>query len=161
MQNCCRNILRKIKGKSKYKEKIMKKFVSLLLILTFLVSMPAVALASSVWTPEMPLPSRRLTTAELNAWRQSYDVVGVSPIELEILRLTNIERQKEGLDPLELHQNLYRAARFKSQEMRDLDYFAHDSPVYGHFTGIVGLFVSTSHVGENIKMMSGGGSGGT
>jgi uncharacterized protein YkwD len=135
----------------------MKKFVSLLLILTFLVSMPVVALASSVWTPEMPLPVRRLTTAELNAWRQSYDAVGVSPIELEILRLTNVERQKAGLAPFGLYQNLFRAARFKSQEMRDLDYYAHDSPVYGRFTGIMGLFVPTLFVslGENI-MTSGG-----
>ena len=153
----------------------MKKFISALLILTFLVSMRVVVLAesddlgdfsvsdfdvtSSEWTPEMPLPSRSLTTAELNAWRQRYDVVGVSPIELEILRLTNIEREKAGLAPLGLHQDLFRAARFKSQEMRDLNYFAHNSPVYGRFSGIVGLFASTSYVGENI--MTSGGSGGT
>ena len=149
----------------------MRKFVSLLLILTFLVSMPVVALAepdesgdfsvsyfdvaSSVWTPEMPLPSRSLTTAELNAWRQSYDVVGVSPLELEIFRLTNIERQNAGVAPLGLYPDLFRAARFKSQEMRDLDYFAHISPVYGYPTEMVRLFVSISSVSENI-MTSGG-----
>ena len=133
------------------------KIVSMILVTAIILGTGAFAVASSAWTPTMPLPSRRLTSNELNAWRQQYDITGISPIELEILRLTNIEREKAKVAPLGLHPNLFRAARFKSQEMRDLDYYDHGSPVYGGFTGIMSLFATTSFVsvGENLHTSGG------
>ena len=104
----------------------------------------------SGWTPEMPLPLRRLTPVELNAWNQHYNIAGIHPIELEILRLTNIERAKVGSPPVAINSRLFRAARFKSQEMQNLNYFSHTSPVYGYFTGIINLFYNWFTVSENI-----------
>ncbi|MCL2224094.1 MAG: CAP domain-containing protein [Defluviitaleaceae bacterium] len=106
----------------------------------------------SEWDTSMPLPNRLLTPAELAAWNADYCEQGhISEIEREILRLTNIERAAYDLPPLSLNYALSRAARFKSQEMLDLDYFAHQSPVYGHFSNIPLLFIN-NHQGlvENL-----------
>jgi len=61
---------------------------------------------------------------------------GINELELEIVRLVNIEREREGLEPLTVSPILMMAARFKSQSMADIGYFAHESPVYGHFANI-------------------------
>ena len=55
---------------------------------------------------------------------------GVKSVEAEVARLVNAERAKEGLAPLELDWELSRVARYKSQDMRDNGYFAHQSPTY-------------------------------
>ena len=106
------------------------------------------------------LPNRPLTNEELIVWIARYeDDGGVSSIENEILQRTNAFRAEHGLPPLQADINLMRAARFKSQEMYDLRYFAHESPVYGGFTGIPSLFgANVSHFGENIAMSSMGSS---
>jgi len=106
----------------------------------------------SEWDVAMPLPDRPLTPVELAAWNAAYCEHGhISEIEREILRLTNIERANYSLPPLTLNCALSRAARFKSQEMLDLDYFAHQSPVYGHFSNIPLLFINNHQgLGENL-----------
>jgi len=87
--------------------------------------------------PRVPIPARRMTAYELSAWIVNYHVVGgVHPYELEVVRLVNIERVNYGLQPLTINPTLMMASRFKSQEMHDLYYFAHQSPVYGHFANI-------------------------
>jgi len=103
----------------------------------------------STWNPSMPLPNRRLTNAELNAW---INLHWIDQIDIEIVRLTNIERVNHGLQPFIFDVGLSRAARFKSQEMSDLNYFSHDSPVYGSFIGIPrDLFgLQFSAIAENI-----------
>lgn len=79
----------------------------------------------------MRLPNRKLTEQELTEWINEYDSKGgATSEELEVVRLVNIERAKEGLPPLEISDPLMKSARFKSQEMVDLDYFDHSSPVY-------------------------------
>jgi len=83
------------------------------------------------------IPGRRLTEAEISAWRRAYDAGGgANEFELEVIRLVNIERAREGASPLTADPTLMMAARFKAQSMHDLDYFAHDSPVYGRFVNI-------------------------
>lgn len=49
----------------------------------------------------------------------------------EIVRLTNLEREKYGALPLHADANLEDAATGHSQEMAQLTYFSHDSPVQG------------------------------
>jgi len=110
------------------------------------------AAPSSEWDSSMPLPNRVLTATELTAWSKFYCEQGhTTEIEREILRLTNIERVAHSLPPLTINNALSRAARFKAQEMLDLDYFAHESPVYEHWSNIPLRFV-TNHqgLGENL-----------
>lgn len=103
------------------------------------------------------LPNRRLTDTELQAWINEYNSLGgASAFELEVVRLINLERAKEGLHALEISPALMMSARFKSQEMVDLDYFSHTSPVYtvGSFGGgrctIADMFGHTAGRRENI-----------
>ncbi len=48
-----------------------------------------------------------------------------------MLRLVNDEREKAGLKPIEMDEELRKVARAHSQEMFQLGYFAHNSPVSG------------------------------
>ena len=54
--------------------------------------------------------------------------------ERELHRLTNLYRMMMGLRPVKIDEALVRAARKHSQEMMDLRYFAHASPVKEHRT---------------------------
>lgn len=73
----------------------------------------------------------------------------------EVFDLVNKERAAVGLSALIWHDDLMDAAQFKSTEMYTLNYFAHESPVYGDFTGIMKLFVNLNQWktwGENCAM---------
>lgn len=59
------------------------------------------------------------------------DTVTLSPQERELFELVNSERVSRGLAPLQLNTQLTYLARLKSQDMADLNYFAHESPTYG------------------------------
>ena len=86
---------------------------------------------------QIRIPDRRLTELEVAEWTLEYENSGGPDIfELELLRLVNIERESYGLAPLEACRTLMMSARFKAQSMYDLDYFYHQSPVYGEFTAI-------------------------
>jgi len=79
----------------------------------------------------MKLPNRPLTQEELNAWIAWYGAQGgASEFELEVVRLINAERTAVGRTALTINAALMMAARFKSQNMADLDYFSHTSPIY-------------------------------
>lgn len=52
-------------------------------------------------------------------------------LEDEVIRLVNVERVKNGLQPLKKNWEASRVARYKSQDMIDKGYFAHISPTYG------------------------------
>ena len=77
---------------------------------------------------------------------------GINELELEVVRLVNIERAAEGLDPLVINPTLMMAARFKSTCMADIGYFAHESPVYGNFVNISRQLFGfpMSALGENL-----------
>lgn len=71
--------------------------------------------------------------------------------EQEILKLVNAERSKAGVKPLTLNWELSRVAKFKSEDMRDNNYFGHTSPTYGSpFDMIKNFGISYSAAGENI-----------
>lgn len=75
----------------------------------------------------------------------------VASYEQEVIRLVNEIRTKNGLKPLTYHWELARVARYKSQDMKDNRYFAHNSPVYGSPGQMVKSFgISYRTVGENI-----------
>lgn len=71
--------------------------------------------------------------------------------EQEVIRLTNIERQKAGLKPLIEDWELSRVARHKSMDMAQLNYFSHTSPTYGSpFDMIKAYGLTYRSAGENI-----------
>jgi uncharacterized protein YkwD len=86
---------------------------------------------------QLRIPNRRVTDEEIIAWTTNYIALGgAHEFELEIIRLTNIERANAGIPPVEADETLMLAARFKSQSMFDLGYFSHENPVYGRFDNI-------------------------
>lgn len=68
-----------------------------------------------------PLPNRRLTTAERDNWIASYRAAGgATAMELEVIRLINIERASRNLVQVQLDEPLMMAARFFAQQHNDL-----------------------------------------
>ena len=62
--------------------------------------------------------------------------IRLSKDELEILRLTNEVRKKNGLDKLKLDTRLVATARDHSLDMQTHNFFAHESPVEGKRTPV-------------------------
>ncbi|WLR52206.1 CAP domain-containing protein [Bacillus tianshenii] len=56
---------------------------------------------------------------------------GMQNVEKQVVQLTNQERAKQGLKPLQADASLAKVARTKSADMRDKGYFSHNSPTYG------------------------------
>ncbi|MFB4213143.1 SafA/ExsA family spore coat assembly protein [Shouchella sp. JSM 1781072] len=72
-------------------------------------------------------------------------------MEQEVVQLVNAERAKHGLQPLKENWELSRVARFKSDEMRDRNYFNHTSPTYGSPHQMIRDFgINYRASGENI-----------
>ena len=71
--------------------------------------------------------------------------------ENEVIRLVNEIRVKNGLKSLTADWELSRVARYKSQDMKDNNYFSHTSPTYGSpFEMIKNFGISFRSAGENI-----------
>ncbi|AKA61530.1 secreted LysM/SCP-PR1 domain protein [Bacillus phage Stahl] len=74
-----------------------------------------------------------------------------SSYEQQVIKLVNAERAKAGLKPLKENWELSRVAEFKSKDMRDNNYFDHNSKTYGSpFTMIKNFGISYKTAGENI-----------
>lgn len=77
----------------------------------------------------------------------------VSAFEQKVVELTNVERQKQGLKPLQLDTNLSKVAREKSSDMQRNNYFSHTSPTYGSpFDMMKKYGINYRSAGENIAM---------
>ncbi|QFK71215.1 SafA/ExsA family spore coat assembly protein [Pradoshia sp. D12] len=75
----------------------------------------------------------------------------VKAYEQEVIRLVNVERAKQGLQELKYDWELARVARYKSEDMRDNNYFSHTSPVYGSpFDMMKNFGINYKSAGENI-----------
>lgn len=71
----------------------------------------------------------------------------------EVADIVNEERGKAGAAPLAVDESLCRLAQLKAEDMRDNDYFDHDSPTYGRSHEMMKQFgVSYRASGENIAM---------
>jgi spore coat assembly protein SafA/uncharacterized protein, YkwD family len=78
-------------------------------------------------------------------------LTGVKAIEAQVVELVNQQRAKNGLKPLKLNWELSRVARFKSEDMRDRNYFSHNSPTYGSpFEMMQAFGIRYSAAAENI-----------
>jgi uncharacterized YkwD family protein/spore coat assembly protein SafA len=79
--------------------------------------------------------------------------VAVDKFEDEVIRLCNVERAKYGLKDLTENWELSRVALYKSQDMKNKKYFAHQSPTYGSPFDMMKAFGLTYRTaGENIAM---------
>ena len=75
----------------------------------------------------------------------------VREYETEVIRLVNEIRKQNGLSALTEDWELSRVARYKSQDMKDNNYFSHTSPVYGSpFTMMRNFGISYRSAAENI-----------
>lgn len=75
----------------------------------------------------------------------------IKEIEKQVISLTNKERAKHNLPALREDWELSRVARYKSMDMRDRNYFSHDSPTYGSpFTMMKNFGIHYTTASENI-----------
>jgi len=90
---------------------------------------------------EITLPNRRLTDAERNDWIAEYRAMGPFLFEQEVIRLTNVERARYGLAPVQAQETLMMAARFYAQTMVNLNAdLAHNVGPYGGSFGTATAF---------------------
>lgn len=75
----------------------------------------------------------------------------ISNFEQQVVDLTNAERAKAGLKPLEIYSPLMKSAHAKSEDMANNHYFSHTSPTYGSpFDQMKTFGISYRSAGENI-----------
>ena len=92
--------------------------------------------------PNLIYPGQKLKIPELK---------DVKTLENEVIRLVNIERGNRGLELLKANWQLSRVARYKSEDMRDKNYFSHTSPTYGSpFKMMEDFGLRFTAAGENI-----------
>ncbi|WP_193224695.1 SafA/ExsA family spore coat assembly protein [Bacillus sp. B1-b2] len=92
--------------------------------------------------PSMIYPNQKLTIPNIDS---------IKTVEREVIRLCNVERQKNGLPALSENWELSRVARDKSMDMSQKNYFSHTSPTYGSpFDMMRAYGVSYKSAGENI-----------
>lgn len=93
--------------------------------------------------PDLIYPGQKINIPTLDSTVLNY--------EREVIRLVNEIRVKNGLSELKENWELSRVARYKSQDMKDNNYFSHTSPVYGSpFEMIKNFGISYKSAGENI-----------
>lgn len=93
--------------------------------------------------PSVIYPGQSINIPSTDASTQNY--------EQEVVRLVNEIRTQYGLKTLSEDWELSRVARYKSQDMRDKNYFSHTSPTYGSpFQMMKSFGISYRSAGENI-----------
>lgn len=92
--------------------------------------------------PNMIYPGQKLTIPTMQ---------GIKSLESQVVKLVNVERSKQGLQPLTENWQLSRVARYKSADMATKNYFSHTSPTYGSpFRMMESFGIKYSSAGENI-----------
>ncbi len=97
------------------------------------------------WNGQQRIVDVRLD-AKNNVKNQSTDTYAA-----EVVRLVNIEREKENLAPLELQEDLQKAANIRAAELNTV--FSHDRPDgTSCFTVLEEVGISAGTMGENIAL---------
>jgi len=98
----------------------------------------------------MTFTNRHITNAELAAWIEEYKSLGgLNAFELELIMLINEIRIGYGLNPWAISMELSMAARFHSQEMFDLEFMSHRSPIHGGPTERAIMFGHVNSTGSH------------
>ncbi len=118
-------------------------------------SMWKIAVKHEVGLSEIKSANSHITNPDLIYPGQVLNIPRTDPTvvkyENEVIRLVNEVRVKNGLNALQADWELSRVARYKSQDMKDNNYFSHTSPVYGSpFTMIKNFGISYRSAAENI-----------
>jgi len=83
--------------------------------------------------------------------------VSLSSKEQQMVNMINEARSNAGVPALQVSSQLTSAARAKSSDMVNLNYFNHQSPTYGDLGGLLKRYsVSYRCAGENLAMNSNG-----
>jgi uncharacterized YkwD family protein/spore coat assembly protein SafA len=92
--------------------------------------------------PDLIYPSDKVNVPNIDTTKN---------VEVQVQKLVNQERSKQGLKPLEMDWELQRTARTKACDMATSRYFSHTSPNYGSpFTMMKQFGISYKTAGENI-----------
>ena len=93
--------------------------------------------------PSLIYPGQKITIAQKDTAASSY--------EKEVIRLVNEIRAKNSLGTLKEDWELSRVARYKSEDMKNNNYFSHTSPTYGSPFDMMKKFgISYRGAAENI-----------
>ncbi|RHW41738.1 SCP-like extracellular protein [Neobacillus notoginsengisoli] len=85
--------------------------------------------------------------------QQQKPTAGIDKFEQQVIDLTNVQRQQNGLPPLKADTKLSGVAEKKSIDMQQKNYFSHTSPTYGSpFDMMRDFGVTYRSAGENIAM---------
>ncbi|SHJ07310.1 Uncharacterized conserved protein YkwD, contains CAP (CSP/antigen 5/PR1) domain [Clostridium cavendishii DSM 21758] len=83
-------------------------------------------------TPKQAETKAEIERVKMELLANNYQYTYDNELENEVLALVNEFRTKNGLAPLALSSTLRESARYKSNSMLQLDYFAHSNPQYGN-----------------------------
>ena len=101
--------------------------------------------------PQIKNPHWIYPNQVINIPAEPKQITEAKGIEEQVLALVNQERKKAGVAPLQMDWELQRVARVKSCDMRDNNYFSHDSPEYGTpFEMMKDFGIKYKTAGENI-----------
>lgn len=100
---------------------------------------------------QTPSTQPKTEQAPVQEQKESTATDQILAIEEKVVALTNAERAKNGLSALKIDRPLMAAAREKSQDMKDKNYFSHTSPTFGSpFDRLKALGIAYKSAGENI-----------
>lgn len=102
-----------------------------------------IAVKQPTTTAPAPVTTKPPTTAPAATSLGAY--------ENQVVTLVNQERAKAGLAPLKINTKLAGVAERKAEDLRDKNYFAHNSPTYGSPFDMMKQFgITYTSAGENI-----------
>ncbi|AXH99201.1 hypothetical protein DV702_05275 [Sporosarcina sp. PTS2304] len=103
--------------------------------------------------PTRPTQPTTQPPAQPSKPSETSTTANVSAVEQAVLNLTNAERTKAGLQPLQIDVALQKSAKQKSADMAANHYFSHTSPTYGSpFDQMKSHGVTYRQAAENIAM---------
>ena len=103
--------------------------------------------------PETPEQEEKPPVPETPEQEETPETESMTQTEKSAGELVNTYRAENGLEPLTISAELSVKARIKSQDMRDNNYFDHNSPTYGSpFDLMKSLGITYRTAGENIAM---------
>ncbi|PIC80846.1 hypothetical protein CSV75_03420 [Sporosarcina sp. P18a] len=104
-------------------------------------------------TPQQPTQPNEAVKKPQTDKPTQQQTANVSATEQAVLDLTNAERTKAGLKPLQIDAALQKSAKQKSADMATNNYFSHTSPTYGSpFDQMKQNGVTYRSAAENIAM---------
>lgn len=107
--------------------------------------------------PQAQIDSSQTETASGQQPVATQSSTSLSQKEQQMVSYINEARKNAGLPALQVSSQLMAAARTKSKDMVDNNYFDHNSPTFGSLTGFLQYFgISFTTAAENIAMNSSG-----